>query len=140
MDTTCTKCKVTKDQAEFYKRKGNDRATARYMSECKDCHKEDQRKRNACPERKAAKRDQNLRKNYGITSYDYDRMYAEQDGRCFVCEDQKSVLHVDHNHETGEVRKLLCALCNTAFGKMRESPRLINKLLEYGRMYGKAES
>ena len=70
------------------------------------------------PERK---RCLNLQRNYGITSKDYDRMYAEQACKCFICGDAYEVLHVDHNHETGEVRKLLCTCCNTAFGKARES-------------------
>ena len=85
------------------------------------------------PERK---RCLNLQRNYGITSKQYDSMYAEQEGKCFICGDAHEVLHVDHNHNTGEVRKLLCICCNTAFGKARESVPILEKLLEYGRMYG----
>lgn len=88
-----------------------------------------------CP---VANRDKKLRAAYGIGVEDYDRMYEEQDGKCFICGEAHDLLHVDHNHDTGEVRKLLCTLCNTAFGKMRERVDYIERLLDYGRKYGKA--
>ena len=57
---------------------------------------------------------------YGITVEDYDRMYAEQNGRCAICglhqSQQQRRLHVDHDHETGEVRGLLCMNCNSLLG------------------------
>lgn len=51
---------------------------------------------------------------YGITSEDYDRMLAEQMGLCRICRrPPKTVrLHVDHDHDTGEIRGLLCPTCN----------------------------
>lgn len=136
----CSRCGEVMELSDFYLRKGNDRKNPRYMAECKECHKAEQRRRNECPKRKAEKRDRNLKKNYGITAVQYDFMYAEQNGKCYVCRDEHEVLHVDHNHETGEVRKLLCTLCNTAFGKMRERVDLLENLLEYGRKYAKETS
>ena len=131
----CTKCGTVKTVDQYYVRRGKDRPNPRYMSECKECHKASQRRRNLDPERKTAKRGRNLMVNYGITLEQYSDMYAEQNGECFVCGEKHPVLHVDHNHETGEVRKLLCTLCNTAFGKLREDVTIIQKLLDYGRMY-----
>lgn len=61
-----------------------------------------------------------LQKAYGITVDDFDRMLAEQGGRCAICRRTKEEaggrgehLHVDHDHETGRVRGLLCHACNT---------------------------
>ena len=50
----------------------------------------------------------------GITDEDYERMLAAQDGHCFLCPSRPKTrrLHVDHDHKTGDVRKLLCARCN----------------------------
>lgn len=86
-----------------------------------------------CPR---ANKDRKLRAAYGIGLEDYERMYEEQEGKCGICQEAHDVLHVDHNHDTGEVRELLCTLCNTAFGKMRERVDYLERLLEYGRKYG----
>ena len=55
-----------------------------------------------------------LKKKYRISVTDYNNMLAIQDGRCAICKRLpfKYKLAVDHNHETGTVRKLLCNVCN----------------------------
>jgi hypothetical protein len=53
-----------------------------------------------------------------------------QGGKCAICDEVKE-LFLDHNHDTGEARLLLCRNCNIAFGHMRESPDLIRVLLAY---------
>lgn len=80
-----------------------------------------------------------LKHYYGITIEDYDRMFEEQEGLCAICElpetriirNKVASLHVDHNHETGEVRGLLCSRCNVAIGMMKENPSLFVKAAEY---------
>lgn len=65
-------------------------------------------------------RDRHLRKAYGIGLDEYRSMLAEQDGRCAICRRPESdftkSLSVDHCHETGRVRSLLCGRCNTHLG------------------------
>jgi hypothetical protein len=63
------------------------------------------------------KADRNLRRLYGINLAQYDAMLALQDGACAVCGANKgdsrgARFHVDHNHDTGMIRGLLCNLCN----------------------------
>jgi Recombination endonuclease VII len=89
------------------------------------------------------RRDENLRRNYGITSEEYEKMFAEQKGLCASCklpetrpEPRSKVgairnLCVDHDHETGQVRSLLCAECNAALGMLKDDPKYIHMLLEY---------
>lgn len=80
-------------------------------------------------------RERRLIRDYGITSADYDRMLTEQDGLCAVCHQPPSEgvrwLHVDHCHDTGKVRGLLCQKCNVALGMLRESPEIVRSLLAY---------
>lgn len=60
-----------------------------------------------------------LRKAYGITPAQYEDMSKEQGGVCLVCRgvnEDGERLHVDHDHETGKVRGLLCNRCNVALG------------------------
>lgn len=75
-------------------------------------------------------------KQYGITSKEYEWMYSYQNEVCAIClksERNKmySRLAVDHNHKTGVVRGLLCSHCNTAIGKMLDSPSLLRKAADY---------
>jgi Recombination endonuclease VII len=60
------------------------------------------------------KRNYTLLKKYGITLAQYNQMLVNQDGVCAICgrPPKHYALSVDHNHVTGENRKLLCAPCN----------------------------
>ena len=58
-------------------------------------------------------------KRYGLFQVDYERMLAQHDGACWACKELVSYeLYVDHDHETNEVRGLLCARCNTIAGML----------------------
>ncbi|MFE1451898.1 endonuclease VII domain-containing protein [Streptomyces olivaceoviridis] len=74
-----------------------------------------------------------LKRNYGMTLKEYEERLAAQGGRCAICRDAptKKRLHVDHNHETGAIRDLLCEWCNHAIGKAREDPARLRAMAEY---------
>jgi hypothetical protein len=80
-------------------------------------------------------RNYTLKRLYGITSEDYQRMWNEQDGKCAVCQkneqDNGQRLSVDHNHITKQVRKLLCLKCNTVLGNVESNPDLLRLLAVY---------
>ena len=67
------------------------------------------------PERKRAKRDQYLRRTYGITADRFDEILESQGFGCRLCGGVHASrhLHVDHCHETGKVRGVLCSNCNS---------------------------
>lgn len=85
---------------------------------------------------------QNLRK-YGITPEHYDDMRKEQGCRCKICgvheEDapqgrakaSTTALQIDHCHETGKIRALLCSNCNGMLGKARDSTETLAKAVDY---------
>lgn len=56
---------------------------------------------------------------YGITLDEYERLFIEQNGLCAICKAEpiKYKLAVDHDHDTGAVRGLLCPPCNRALEK-----------------------
>lgn len=82
-------------------------------------------------------RDINLRRNYGITLEDFDRMATVQDGRCAICgrvpqgKHNQGRLHVDHDHRTGRVRGLLCSHCNRGLGFLGDSPETLCRAAAY---------
>lgn len=77
-----------------------------------------------------------LQYRYGIGRVDYDRMVAEQDGKCAICRtdapgSRNKVWPVDHCHETNKVRGLLCHRCNMALGYFKDDPVRIAAALAY---------
>lgn len=77
-----------------------------------------------------------LKQRYGLTLADYNRMFTEQGGVCAICSQPeihsyRRRLSVDHDHETGEVRGLLCHACNTGLGKFFENAELLEVAAAY---------
>lgn len=74
-----------------------------------------------------------LQRVYGISLDEYTALLEQQNGMCAICETPESdrALAVDHSHETGEVRGLLCKSCNRALGMFRDDPSLLKKALLY---------
>jgi hypothetical protein len=85
-----------------------------------------------------------LKRVYGITLADYQRMLDEQGGVCAVCAEPPAdtkgpwKLHVDHDHATGAVRSLLCTKCNTGLGAFRDRPELLERAIAYLASHRKA--
>ena len=70
-------------------------------------------------------------KRHGITKQIYDEMYEVQSGKCYICEIKNDKLHIDHNHSTGKVRKLLCKECNLALGLLKENVVTLKNMIHY---------
>jgi hypothetical protein len=75
-----------------------------------------------------------LRKNYGISLDEYEALVKSQNGVCAIClrfPNANGVLHVDHDHETGRVRGLLCMSCNVAIGYLCDDLEIVSRLVKY---------
>lgn len=87
--------------------------------------------------------DDNLRRIYdGVTAEDYQRMMADQDGRCAICGTDKPAgrgkrLHVDHCHAGGQVRGLLCVNCNNGLGNFVDDPARLLAAISYLEKWGR---
>ena len=72
------------------------------------------------PERK---REQNRAYWYGMAPGQYETMLEEQEGKCQICHETRGTdLVVDHCHDSGVIRGLLCSRCNTMLGMAKDSP------------------
>ena len=88
-------------------------------------------------ETKEGRKDRILKHRYGIRLREYDRLLADQDGRCGVCRDPfGSVAEVDHDHSSEEVRGLVCRRCNAFLGYLDKDPKLAEKAVIYLRKVG----
>ncbi len=75
-----------------------------------------------------------LKSRYGITIEEYNEMLLEQGGGCAICEKPETnqySLAVDHNHENGKVRALLCSQCNRSLGGFKDDRKLLMKAVMY---------
>lgn len=81
-----------------------------------------------------------LKKMFGITLQEYQRMSETQNHRCAICGDLETAVDkhgvprrmpVDHCHATGKIRQLLCSACNKALGGFRDRPDLLRRAAEY---------
>lgn len=83
------------------------------------------------------------KKLYGLDGTTFQDLLEAQDGKCAICGREPSgrprdkVLHVDHDHETGIVRALLCHDCNKALGCLRDSSEIAEKAMRYLRQHGR---
>lgn len=86
------------------------------------------------PERKRAMRDLYYRRTFGITADDVDALIEKQGGVCAICgrtPERLASWHVDHCHETGVVRGVLCIDCNQGIGKFHEDPQRLRAAASY---------
>lgn len=73
-----------------------------------------------------------LRRKYGLTVDDYEFLRVAQGDACAICGNpDPSGLHVDHHHESGLIRGLLCGKCNKAIGLLKEDPALFDAASSY---------
>lgn len=136
----CKTCLQEKNLAEFY-----DHGPGKKRYDCISCWKDITRKQK---ERKdndylEKTRESSLKRNYDLTVAEYNVMLLNQNGLCLACEIHQSQLTrplaVDHNHETGDVRGLLCTNCNSALGMVEENSRVLYGLISYLEQYNKKE-
>ncbi len=82
-----------------------------------------------------------LKAKYGLTLEQYDDMLDRQGGGCAICDEPPgdTALHVDHCHDTGRIRGLLCFRCNSALGNLRHDPEVIGRALEYVAVHWRVE-
>jgi Autographiviridae endonuclease VII len=96
---------------------------------CKECRNAYERK-NYDP---AKDRKRHMKYWYGLSNKEYNQILIEQDYKCQICEvdlhSQKKI-NVDHNHDTGQIRSILCVRCNLSIGLI-EDKEWIEKALEY---------
>ncbi|MFC9629609.1 endonuclease VII domain-containing protein [Streptomyces mirabilis] len=110
----CRTCGEVKPHSEWHR---NSSASDGLSTRCKAC-------------RAIRGREDHLKRQYGHTEAERDEMIASQMGLCVICLKAPAV-HVDHCHETGRVRGVLCFNCNSAIGKLGDDPDAVRRAAAY---------
>jgi hypothetical protein len=78
-----------------------------------------------------------IKGRYGLTIDDFEAIVEAQDGRCAVClrvfdpDPQKRDMQIDHNHETGVMRGVVCARCNAILGRVDRDVEVLKRAVAY---------
>lgn len=126
----CPNCSVEKELSSYWKN----------QSCCIECSKWKQK--NSWESRTPKKRlEQHLKYKYGVDFATFLAAWADQKGNCAICtdalpdllsyENRRRGYAVDHNHETGEFRGILCLECNTLLGMAGDNPDILKSAIKY---------
>jgi hypothetical protein len=131
----CIICKEEKDIGEFYK---SIRYKSGYLRRCKKCSINAVRRSRAkkleyYQRQDTLSRQKSRLASYGLKPNEYDTMVLKQQNLCGICSNpsERKNLAVDHDHETGEIRGLLCISCNAGLGFFKDNPNILEKALVY---------
>lgn len=138
----CGSCKVDKPLNMFNINRSKKNYAHGVYPVCKECQSVKSRLayQKHRDKRRAGARAYHLRKNYNLSLDQFSDLVKEQDGLCACCgekQDYKTVdgkgqeLFVDHCHETGRIRGLLCGRCNTGIGILGDTLDHLKKAVAY---------
>jgi hypothetical protein len=142
---TCQSCKVVLELDQFHSETGRYDGKSRVCKQCAYARHNNWRLKNLDKMRDASRKwrtlnpelakDHGRKGRYGLPIGAFERMLAEQKGTCAICETSdpggKGTFHVDHCHDTGIIRGLLCHNCNVGIGNMRHSTDLLRRAITY---------
>lgn len=105
----CKKCTNTQNKQQYYKKNTED-IRAKY-----------------------------IQLTYNLSWEDYVNMFANQDGKCAICNtdiflaanDRNKTAHIDHAHENGKIRGLLCGNCNVSLGGFNDDVKIMQNAIDY---------
>lgn len=111
-----------------------DRKNRKYRIKNKDEINRKKREKNKNPEEKKKTKFKKIKKIYGLEKKDYYKLADDQNRMCPICKrafDKANRIVVDHDHETGLTRGLLCASCNLLLGHAAESIERLSSAIDY---------
>lgn len=117
----CYLCKTEKQPGDFY----------RGQNRCIPCSKKLAKK--YYHQNKEQHRFVKIRSKYGINKNEWEELLTDSVEVCHACGEKATdrCLHIDHCHETGKVRGLLCHGCNIALGGVKDDPTKLEALVNY---------
>jgi hypothetical protein len=135
----CCVCGCRKSFDSFYNYKNKSDGKSYRCKDCDDLSRKKWKENNS-DSSKLSVRKNNLKSRYGIDLDIYYSLLKKQNNKCGICEaTENNVLGdrakwsfaVDHNHDTGKVRGLLCNQCNRAIGMLKDDAALLRKAADY---------
>lgn len=124
----CSRCNIDKPITDYnrYKKFKNGEPYFAYYTYCKKCK---------VSVYSANQRASYLKKKFNLTVEEYQDLYIAQSGVCLICKVDFLTLPkrpaIDHCHNTGKIRGLLCANCNAGIGFLKDDPKILREAAKY---------
>ena len=151
-EKVCNTCGILKPLTEFHKQ--NTGIHGR-LSQCKECRKKyvvanadmirdrerEWAKNDGKMYKKASRRKSRIKKKYGVTEDQVNTLLENQEFRCCICKTDDpgaTGWQIDHDHDVGDVRGILCRKCNLGLGLFGDDHRVLRAASEYLRKSGLA--
>lgn len=136
---TCSGCNKDKSLEEFHRQSSSKDG---YRGRCKVCikkvtdawyEKNGPRARDYHREYDKRTRFRKKAKSYGLSEDELHALFVEQQGHCKICDEWvgNDKLYIDHCHQKGNVRSLLCLQCNTGLGNFKDRVDLLQSAIDY---------
>lgn len=128
----CSKCKRVRSESEFYADNAKPNKIRPACKICSDLSHSKYVKENS--EKMEKTRRRRTFRSYGLTEEKFSEILASQAGVCAVCRKKLTSglgCNIDHCHSSGQVRGLLCSLCNFGIGIFKDSPLLLRSAIRY---------
>lgn len=92
-------------------------------------------------QRRTSQRKSLLKRKWSLTLDQYNDILKKQKGLCAICKNPETAhggraLSVDHDHETGKIRGLLCHSCNTGIGHLKDNMATCKRAAHYLKKHG----
>lgn len=137
------KCKVCREEGKNYATRDNGRGARYYNLTCTSCKGKQDRAQRKMSRHKLSRenpdeyyrvrRNEQLKRYYGITLAEYEEELKKQGGGCAICgkKEQLSAMPVDHCHKTNKYRGILCHWCNKGLGQFFDNKETLQKAIDY---------
>ena len=151
----CPRCKKQKKTSDFSKCSTHKDGLSYYCRKCrceltKAAYRKNPTRAIAASrawraKNRARHNDYAMTHKHGITREEYDEKLKAQNDVCAICGQAETRrnkngvyrLHIDHDHETGRIRALLCHNCNAGLGHFKDDPKLLEAAAAYLRNHGR---
>ena len=126
----CYRCQTTKPISDFGKNKQKPDGIAVY---CKKCFNKSNRESTLKKPKILTVKNKVRKKPFGLSDEKYNEMLLSQKQSCAIC--KKSFvgirIYIDHCHELGHVRGLLCLQCNVSLGHVKDNVEVLKSMINY---------
>jgi len=122
----CPNCGKKKPPEEFPRNKNTHDGLAFYCKPCHNAKVRESKERHNDGGYSAYHR----KHRYGISKADIEVLLEKQDGKRVICR-TRTPSHIDHDHEAGEVRGVLCFGCNGGLGQFNDNPEWLARAVVY---------
>ena len=137
MMKTCKLCEQEKSVDDFYEFHDKWSDKKYVSSRCKPCHQQYKRESPTTPKNRKAEK---LQLRYGLTYEQWEKIREQENFSCMICgiseEENGRRLDVDHCHNSGKMRGILCNHCNGMLGHSRDNIETLKSAISYLENYG----